>query len=90
MRQEKKQKDRPAVILVLCFCLMALVSVFVVKANIDKVKSSMQSTKTAEVVKKKSVNSSDKSGSGEKTLSTAEKTAAPATTGRLIRNSPYP
>ena len=52
MRQEKKQKDRPAVILVLCFCLMALVSVFVVKANIDKVKSSMQSTKTAEVVKK--------------------------------------
>ena len=68
MRQEKKQKDRPAVILVLCFCLMALVSVFVVKANIDKVKSSMQSTKTAEVIKKKPVNSSDKSGSGEKNV----------------------
>lgn len=55
MRQEKKRKDKPAIALVLCFCLMALVSVFVVKANIDKVKDNMQNTKTADVVKEKAV-----------------------------------
>ena len=32
MRQERKQKDKTAAVLVLCFCLMALVSVFAVQA----------------------------------------------------------
>ena len=48
MRQDKKQKDRPAAALVLCFCLMAIVSVFVVKASIDKVHDNMQSEKAAD------------------------------------------
>ena len=52
MRQDKKQKDKPAIVLVLCFCLMALVSVFIVKANVDKVKDAVE---TAEVVKEKAV-----------------------------------
>lgn len=55
MRQDKKQKDKTAVTLVLCFCLIALVSVFVVKANIDKVKDNIQNSKTTDVVKEKAV-----------------------------------
>ena len=52
MRQERKQKDKTAAVLVLCFCLMALVSVFAVKANIDKLKTGMDDTGTTDVVKK--------------------------------------
>ena len=59
MRQDRKQKDKPAIALVLCFCLMALVSVFVVKANIDKIKDNMQSNKAADVVKEKAVDENE-------------------------------
>ncbi len=52
MRADKKKVNKPAAALVMCFCLMALVSVFVVKASIDKVKDSME---TADVVKKQAV-----------------------------------
>jgi len=55
MRQDRKQKDKPAIALVLCFCLMALVSVFIVKANIDKVKSNVQSDTAKDVVKEQAV-----------------------------------
>lgn len=55
MRQDKKQKDRPAAALVLCFCLMAIVSIFVVKASIDKVRNNMPPEKAADVVKEKAV-----------------------------------
>lgn len=56
MRQEKKQRDKPAIALVLCFCLMALVSVFTVKSGIDKIKDNMQGSQTTDVVKEKAVN----------------------------------
>ena len=59
MRQDRKQKDKPAIALVLSFCLMALVSVFVVKANIDKIKDNMQSNKAADVVKEKAVDENE-------------------------------
>ncbi len=59
MRQDKKQKDRPAIVLALCFCLMALVSVFVVKANIDKVKNAVESNETADVIKEKAVDENE-------------------------------
>lgn len=36
MREAKKKKDRVALALVLCFCVVALTSVFVVKSNLDK------------------------------------------------------
>lgn len=36
MREEKKKKDRTALALVLCFCVVALTSVFAVKAGLDK------------------------------------------------------
>lgn len=62
MRQEKHQrKDKPAVALVLCFCLMALVSIFVVKANIDKVKDNMGVGETADVVKEQAVDDTGES-----------------------------
>lgn len=55
MRQDKKQKDKPAIALVLCFCLMAIVSIFIVKSSIDKVKDNMQSGDVTDVVKKEAV-----------------------------------
>lgn len=36
MREERKKKDRTALALVLCFCVVALTSVFAVKAGLDK------------------------------------------------------
>jgi murein DD-endopeptidase MepM/ murein hydrolase activator NlpD len=36
MRQNKKQTDKVAVALVLCFCVVAIASVFTVKSGIDK------------------------------------------------------
>ena len=36
MRLKKKKKDRAALALVLCFCVVALTSVFAVKSNLDK------------------------------------------------------
>lgn len=55
MRQEKKQRDRPAIALVLFFCLAALVAVFAVTSTVNKVRDNMQVDKAAEVVKKKAV-----------------------------------
>jgi len=52
MRSDKKKSSKPAAAIVMCFCLMALVSVFVVKASVDKIKDSME---TADVVKKQAV-----------------------------------
>lgn len=36
MREVKKKKDRTALALVLCFCVVALTSIFAVKASLDK------------------------------------------------------
>ena len=57
MRQEKKKSNMPAATLILCFCLMALISIFMVKASIDKVKNSME---TADVVKNQAVEDVEK------------------------------
>lgn len=70
MRQDKKQKDKPAAALVLCFCLMALVSVFAVKSNIDKVNDNMKGTETSEVLKEKAVD--DITDAAEETESSNE------------------
>ena len=42
MRQaeKKKGKDRVAAVLMLCFCVIALTSVFTIKASIDKISKS--------------------------------------------------
>lgn len=63
MRQEKKQKDRPAIALVLFFCLAALVAVFAVTSSINKVRDNLQVDKAAEVVKKKAVSKDAKDAS---------------------------
>lgn len=54
MRQEKKQKDRPAVVLLLSFCVIALIAVFAVKNSIDKIQANMGAEKSTEVIKEKS------------------------------------
>ena len=58
MRQDKKKSSKPAAALVLCFCLMAIVSIMVVNNSINKIKSSME---TADVVKKQAVEETDES-----------------------------
>ena len=35
--QKKKEKDKIAIVLILCFSVMALTSIFIIKANIDKI-----------------------------------------------------
>lgn len=57
MRADKKKTNKPATAIVMCFCLMALVSLFVVKASIDKVKDNME---TADVVKKQAIDEIEK------------------------------
>jgi len=57
MRADKHNSNKPAAAIVMCFCLMALVSFFVVKASVDKVKDSME---TADVVKKQAVDEIEK------------------------------
>lgn len=37
MREVKKRKDKVAVALVLCFCVVALTSVFAIRSNLDKI-----------------------------------------------------
>ena len=72
MRQEKKKSSKPAAALVLCFCLMALVSIFMVQASINKIKSSME---TADVVKKQAVNEVEKAAPD--VVDSRENTSAP-------------
>ena len=50
MRQEKKVKDRPAIALVLFFCLAALVAVFAVTSTVNKVRDNLQIDKSEDVV----------------------------------------
>jgi murein DD-endopeptidase MepM/ murein hydrolase activator NlpD len=55
MKHEKIEKNRPAIALVLCFCAVALVSVMIVKANIDKVRDNLEGANVAEVIKEEPV-----------------------------------
>ncbi len=38
--EKKKEKDKVAAVLMLCFCLIALVSIFTIKSSIDKISQS--------------------------------------------------
>jgi len=42
MREQKKKKDRAALALVLCFCVVALTSVFAVKSSLNKINAERQ------------------------------------------------
>jgi murein DD-endopeptidase MepM/ murein hydrolase activator NlpD len=55
MKHEKIEKNRPAIALVLCFCAVALVSVMIVKANIDKIRDNLEGANVAEVIKEEPV-----------------------------------
>lgn len=58
MKHEKIEKNRPAIALVLCFCAVALVSVMIVKANIDKVRDNLEGANVSEVIKEEPVETS--------------------------------
>lgn len=77
MRSDKKKSNKPAAAIVMCFCLMALVSVFAVKSGIDKVKSSME---TADVVKKQSVEDIDRTSN----KTTDEKTSNNSVSDNIV------
>lgn len=48
MREEGRKKNRGAMALTLCFCVMALTSLFAVKASIDKIQNAADLTNTAQ------------------------------------------
>ncbi len=49
--QKKKEKDKTAIVLALCFSVMALTSIFVVKANIDKINENATNVLVSEEAK---------------------------------------
>lgn len=53
MRQTKKknEKDKVAIVLMLCFCVIALTSIFTVKANIDKLNKDTSNVPVSENAK---------------------------------------
>lgn len=51
MREMKKRKDKVAIALVLCFCVVALTSVFAVKSSLDKIKAGAGNTEIANAAK---------------------------------------
>ena len=48
MREQKKKKDRAALALVLCFCVVALTSVFAVKSSLNKINAERTNMETAQ------------------------------------------
>ena len=48
MREEGRKKNRGAAAITLCFCIMALTSLFAVKASIDKLQDTADLTNTAQ------------------------------------------
>ena len=53
MRQadRKKQKDKIAIALMLCFCVIALTSIFTIKSNLNKIQDSRSGVPVSEKVK---------------------------------------
>ena len=53
MRQahKKKEKDKTAIVLILCFSVMALTSIFIVKANIEKINDNTHDLPVSEETK---------------------------------------
>ena len=53
MRQadRKKQKDKIAIALMLCFCVIALTSIFTIKSNLNKIQDSQSGVPVSEKVK---------------------------------------
>lgn len=49
--QKKKEKDKTAIVLMLCFSVVALTSIFAVKANIDKINESATNVPVSEETK---------------------------------------
>lgn len=56
MREEGKKKNRAAMALTLCFCVMALTSLFAVKASLEKIQNAADLSGTADSTEKVSEN----------------------------------
>ena len=74
MRQAKrKEKDKVAIVLMLCFCVIALTSIFTIKSNIDKVKENGQQVLVSdETAAEQSADEADASSSKEDSSDDAE------------------
>ncbi|MBC6678766.1 M23 family metallopeptidase [Zhenpiania hominis] len=98
MREQKKKKDRAALALVLCFCVVALTSVFAVKSSLNKInaeRTNMETAQTTEntentedreaAVRTPVVDSKDKNTDTENNSSSSEGTPdyAPPLDGRI-------
>lgn len=57
--QKKKDKDKTAIVIMLCFSVVALTSIFALKANIDKINESVANVPVSEETKATQEESSD-------------------------------
>jgi len=61
MRQTKKrEKDKVAIVLMLCFCVIALTSILTIKSNVDKIKDNSQQILVSEETSSDSKTASNK------------------------------
>lgn len=60
--QKKKEKDKVAIVLILAFCVIALTSIFTLKANIDKINGSEAGVPVSENTKTEKTEDSNAAG----------------------------
>lgn len=80
--QKKKEKDKVAIVLMLAFCIIALTSIFTVKANIDKV------NKTKDVPVSENAGTEEPSDSGSQKSDAASQVSGKVPTVDSIDSEP--
>lgn len=80
--QKKKEKDKVAIVLMLAFCIIALTSIFTVKANIDKV------NKTKDVPVSENAGTEEPSDSGSQKSDPASQVSGKVPTVDSIDSEP--
>ena len=80
--QKKKEKDKVAIVLMLAFCIIALTSIFTVKANIDKV------NKTKDVPVSENAGAEEPSDSGSQKSDSASQVSGKVPTVDSLDSEP--
>ena len=80
--QKKKEKDKVAIVLMLAFCIIALTSIFTVKANIDKV------NKTKDVPVSENAGTEEPSDSGSQNSDAASQVSGKVPTVDSLDSEP--
>ena len=80
--QKKKEKDKVAIVLMLAFCIIALTSIFTVKANIDKV------NKTKDVPVSENAGTEEPSDSGSQKSDPASQVSGKVPTVDILDSEP--